>query len=278
MFTTRGALVHEVVNTHQAEAWNGYEGTHWADHHERYDAVNSGYNDVLLTAADIGPADRVLDVGCGNGQLTRLAARRGRGALGLDLSGPMLARARALAVAEGVADAAFEQGDAQVFPFPPGGFDVALSRFGVMFFADPVRAFGNVRSALRPDGRLAFLSMRGLGGLADVLAALGGGGPQPGPAGPLSLADPDVVRDVLGAAGFRDVRAEPVEAAGVWGRDVPDATDFLLAWGPVRFALRDADPAARDRVRRAVADALAPHAGEGAVRLRGEAWLVTART
>lgn len=267
----------DIVNTHQAEAWNGYEGTHWADHHERYDAVNSDYNDVLLTAAGIGPTDRVLDIGCGNGQLTRLAARRGGGALGVDLSGPMLARARALAAEEGVPDVEFEQGDAQVFPFPPGAFDVAVSRFGVMFFADPVRAFGNVRGALRPDGRLAFLSMRGLGDLAAVLAPLGGGGPRPGPAGPLSLSDPGVVRDVLGGAGFRDVATEPVEAAGTWGRDVADATGFLLEWGPVRFALRDADPAAEERVRRAVADALAPHAGPDGVRLRGEAWLVTAR-
>lgn len=267
----------EIVNTHQAEAWNGYEGTHWADHHDRYDAVNSAFNEALLIAADLRPTDRVLDVGCGNGQLTRLAARRAARALGVDLSAPMLARARACAAEEGVADVAFEQGDAQVFPFPADGFDVALSRFGVMFFADPVRAFGNIRGALRADGRLALLTMRGLGGLGDVLAALGGGGPEPGPAGPLSLADPDVVRSVLGAAGFSDVAVEPVDAPQVWGRDVADATDFLLAWGPVRFALRDADRAARDRVRHAVADALAPHAEPDAVRLRGEAWLVTAR-
>ncbi|QFZ18271.1 class I SAM-dependent methyltransferase [Saccharothrix syringae] len=267
----------DVVNTHQAEAWNGDEGTHWADHHDRYDALNSGYNDTLLTAAGIGPTDRVLDVGCGNGQLTRLAARRAGRALGVDLSAPMLARARALATGEGVPNVEFEQGDAQVFPFPPAGFDVALSRFGVMFFADPVRAFANVRAALREDGRLAFLSLRGLGDLADVLAALDGGGPQPGPAGPLSLSDPDVVRRVLGGAGFRDVTTTPVDAPQVWGGDVADATAFLMAWGPVRYALRDADQAGRDRVERAVADALAPHATPGGVRLRGEALLVTAR-
>ncbi|MBY8849694.1 class I SAM-dependent methyltransferase [Saccharothrix longispora] len=267
--------MHEVVNTHQAEAWNGYEGRHWAEHQARYDEVNSGFNEVLLDAAGIGPHDRVLDIGCGNGQVTRLAAARGAGAVGIDLSAPMLARARLSAVAEDVDDVVFEQGDAQVHPFPAGAFDVALSRFGVMFFADPVAAFGNVARALRPGGRLAFLAMRDLGDLGDVVAALGWD-PAPGH-GPLSMADPDDVDRVLRAAGFRDVRAAAAEAPQVWGRDVADATAFLMGWGPVRHALRDADAAAAERVERAVAESLRSHAGPGGVRLRGSAWLVTAR-
>lgn len=268
-------MVPDIVNTHQAEAWNGYEGGHWADNQTRYDAVNSGYNEMLLTAAGIGPRDRVLDVGCGNGQVTRLAARRAGHATGLDLSGPMLARARASAVDEGVGNVAFEQGDAQVFPFPPHAFDVALSRFGIMFFADPVAAFGNIRGALRPGGRLAFLSMRDLGDLGDVFSAVGGG-PASTDSGPLSLSDPAVIDRVLTDAGFTDVKAEAVEAEGVWGRDVADATEFIMGWGPVRFALRSASPSTEDRVRESVARALAPHAGPDAVRLRGTARLVTA--
>ena len=86
-----------VANTAQAEAWNGYEGEHWAANDDRYDTINSGFNEPLLDAAGVGETSRVLDVGCGNGKLTRLAARRARHghATGLDLSGPMLARARA---------------------------------------------------------------------------------------------------------------------------------------------------------------------------------------
>src|SRR3954471_7095204 len=116
-----------IVNTAQAEAWNGYEGGHWAAHQSRYDAVNSGFNEHLLAAAAIGEQDRVLDVGCGTGQLTRLAARRARHATGVDLSAPMLARARASAAAEGVANVTFDQADAQVHPFAGGAFDVAMS-------------------------------------------------------------------------------------------------------------------------------------------------------
>ncbi|WP_447007528.1 class I SAM-dependent methyltransferase [Saccharothrix isguenensis] len=268
-----------IVNTHQAEAWNGYEGGHWADNQSRYDAVNSGFNDVLLNAAGVGPGHRVLDVGCGNGQVTRLAARRAAHATGLDLSGPMLARARASADEEGVDNVTFEQGDAQVFPFPPGTFDVALSRFGIMFFADPVAAFGNVRGALRPGGRLAFLSMRDLGDLAPVFApvfAALGAGPASTDAGPLSLSDPAVIDRVLTGAGFTDVETEAVDAQGVWGRDVADATEFIMGWGPVRFALRDASPSTQDEIRESVARALTPHVGPDAVRLRGTARLVTA--
>src|SRR6266508_3502360 len=113
-----------IINREQAEAWNGDEGAHWARHQGRWDAVNSGVNDALFAAAAIGERDRVLDVGCGNGQTTRLAARRARRGqvLGIDLSAPMLARARATADAEGVVNARFQQGDAQVYPFPAGGF------------------------------------------------------------------------------------------------------------------------------------------------------------
>lgn len=264
----------EIVNTHQAEAWNGYEGRHWAENQDRYDAVNSGFNDMLLAAAAIGPHHRVLDIGCGNGRIAWLAARRAAHVTGVDLSGPMLSRARMAAV--GVPNLTYEQGDAQVFPFPPHAFDVAVSRFGIMFFADPVAAFANIRGALRPGGRLAFLSMRDLGHLADVFAVFGAD-PIGTSTGPLSLSDPAVIDRVLTGAGFTDVTAEPVEADQVWGRDVADATEFIMGWGPVRFALRGASPSTVDEARDAVAEALAPYADGDAVRLRGTARLVTAR-
>ncbi|MDP9861590.1 MULTISPECIES: class I SAM-dependent methyltransferase [Streptosporangium] len=275
-----------IVNTHQADAWNGYEGNHWADHQDRYDAVNSGFNEPLLAAAAIGERDRVLDVGCGNGQLTRLAARRARHghAAGVDLSAPMLQRARATAADEGVANVTFEQGDAQIHPFPDAGFDVAVSRFGIMFFADPVAAFANIGRALRPGGRLAFLALREMSrnDLGAVFAAMAEHlPPGPGPtgperSGPESLADPDRVREVLTGAGFEGVTSVPVEAPQVWGRDAEDAGRFLGAWGPVRFLLGQADQAAAARARAALTAALRRHEEPDAVRLRGAAWLVTA--
>jgi SAM-dependent methyltransferase len=272
-----------IVNTGQAEVWNGYEGGHWAANQSRYDAVNSGFNEPLLEAAAIGAGDRVLDVGCGNGQLTRLAARRGRHATGVDLSAPMLDRARATAAEEGVANVTFERADAQVHPFPPAAFDVAVSRFGVMFFADPVAAFANVARALRPGGRVAFLSLRPIGhsDLGTVLAALAGHlpprpEPEPGEAGPEALADPRRVRRVLTDAGLTNVSTVPVDAPQVWGRDAEDAAGFLGGWGPVRSVLSQVDAQLESRAREALTAAMRPFESDGAVRLRGTAWLITA--
>jgi SAM-dependent methyltransferase len=274
----------DIVNTAQAEAWNGYEGEHWAANYDRYDAVNGGFNASLLDAAEIGERDRVLDIGCGNGQLTRQAARRaalGR-ALGVDLSAPMLARARTRAAEEDVPNVTFEQGDAQVHAFPEGGFDVALSRFGIMFFADPVVAFGNIGGALRPGGRLAFLCMQEFGGtdFGTVFGAMAPYLPWPtGPegTGPTSLADPARIRTVLTGAGFEDVTWTHVEADQTWGRDVADAAEFISGWGPMRFHMEQAGPDAAAKARDALTAALRPFERPGAVRMRGTAWLVTAR-
>src|SRR5690606_16699243 len=143
------------------EAWTCYEGRHWADHYDRFDAGYGGFNDHLLVAAAIGPRDRVLYIGSRCGQITRIVSLQSRLGLatGVEVSGPILARARPPADREGVENIAFHQGDAQVYPFPDAAFDAAVSRFGIMFFADPVAAFGNIRRALREGGRLAFLSL-----------------------------------------------------------------------------------------------------------------------
>lgn len=267
-----------IVNTAQAEAWNGYEGEHWASHADRYDAVNNGFNGYVLDLVE--PGDRVLDLGCGNGQLTRLAAARAQSATGVDLSGPMLATARARAAE--VPNVTFEQGDVQVFPFAEGGFDLAVSRFGVMFYADPVAAFANVRRALRPGGRLAFLCMTALAGtdIGRVFGAMAPYLPQPtGPdgTGPTSFADPARTTAVLTEAGFEDVACTHVEADQVWGRDVPDAAAFISDWGPVRHHLSMVGPEAAAKATEALAAALVPFAGPDAVHLRGTAWLVTGR-
>ncbi|HEX4704938.1 MAG TPA: methyltransferase domain-containing protein [Pseudonocardiaceae bacterium] len=270
-----------IINTAQAEAWNGYEGEHWAAHDDRYDAMNGGFNPFLLDG--IGERDRVLDIGCGNGQLTRQAARKaGSGrAVGIDLSGPMLARARARTVAENLGNVTFEQGDAQVHTFAPGGFDVAVSRLGVMFFADPVAAFANIRGALRPAGRLAFVCFKAFAGtdMGTVFDGMTPFVPRPtGPdgTGPTSFADPARILDVLTGAGFVDVAWTHIEADQDVGRDVADAAAFLGAWGPIRYHLSRAAPDVAALARDALANGLRAFVTPDGVRLRGRAWLVTA--
>lgn len=275
-----------VANTAQAQAWNGYEGDHWARNQGRWDAVNGGFNHVLLTAAALMERDRVLDIGCGSGCTTRLAAQQAvrGGALGLDLSAPMLARARESARREGVGNVTFEQADAQVHAFAPDAYDVAISRFGVMFFADPVAAFANIARALRPGGRVAFVCageaganewLQALGELRDILP-IGDFG-APGSPGMFSLADPDSTRALLVSAGFEHVEVVPVQAYGIWGRDAEDAADLLLGSGPAHHLLGQVDEEARARARRKLTGILRTHESDGAVRLRTGAWLVTAR-
>ncbi|WP_405363536.1 methyltransferase domain-containing protein [Kitasatospora sp. NBC_00085] len=283
----------QLVNSQQFEAWNGEEGRHWSDHDDRWNAVNEGFNPLLLGAAAIDPQERVLDVGCGAGQTTRLAARAAAGGsvLGLDLSGPMLARARALAAEECLERIAFEQGDAQVHPLPTAGFDVAISRFGIMFFEDPVAAFGNIARALRPGGRIAFVCMADpartdwvhvFEAVRSTLPLPPQDGSTPSGPGMFSLADPTVIRQVLGAATFTDVRIEPVEAPGRFGRNIEDAADHLLGSGPVRHLANLLDPAGSDertgasRMRAALTTALAGYEQSTGVHLRTAAWLVTA--
>ncbi|MDI3385050.1 methyltransferase domain-containing protein [Streptomyces sp. B-S-A8] len=275
----------EIVNTDQEQAWNGPEGAYWVQNQDRWDAVNSGFNELLLDAAGFGPEGRVLDIGCGSGQTTRLAARRAaRGrVLGVDLSAPMLDRARASAAREGLDNVTFERADAQVHAFSPGAFDAAVSRYGVMFFADPVAAFANIGGALRPGGRLAFVCpaepegngwLRAMLSLRDHLPV--GDFAAPGRPGMFAFTDPDRARAVLTGAGFADVRTDPVEAYGTWGRDAQDAADFMLGTGPGRAMTAQVSAEAAARARTALTEHLRDHEKEGeGVRLLSTSWLVT---
>ncbi len=273
-----------IANTEQAVAWNGYAGVHWADHAERWNTVVGEIDEELFAAAAIDTRARVLDIGCGAGQTTRLAARKAENghATGVDLSAPMLARARATAIEQGIANVRFEQGDAQVHPFSAGEFDVAISRGGVMFFNDPVAAFVNIGRALRPGGRLAFVCPQQMAANEWFViqnSALLGHEPRPSSPevpGMFSLADPERTTDVLTDAGFEDVTASPAVTRMVYGSDAADAAGFFLSTGPVRFHLREAGPSTVDQARERVTAALRPYEKDGVVGLRASWWVVNA--
>jgi SAM-dependent methyltransferase len=277
--------VTNVVNTHQSEAWNGYEGQHWADEHERYNTANGGMNRPLLTAAAIGPTDHVLDIGCGTGHTTRLAAALAAAGhvTGIDLSGPMLARARAVAEADGIGNVTYHQGDAQVYPLLDNGFDVAISRGGIMFFDDPVAAFGNVNRALRPGGRLAFVCPKdtSMGGdfanaLAPLWRLMSRHAKRVNRPGPTSLGRPERITEVLTKAGLTGVDVASITVAMAFGQTPADAVEFVFAMGPMRFNLEDVPEAEIDHVRAEVTETLRPYHQDGQVRLSTEMWLVTA--
>lgn len=223
----------DIANTTQDQAWNGAEGQHWADHADRINADVTGH---LIKAAGVGPHDRLLDIGCGTGYSTRAAARvatEGE-AVGLDLSAPMLDRATRYAEDDGLSNVGFMRGDAQVHPFAADWFDVAISQFGVMFFTDPVIAFANIRQALRPGGRLAFVCPQTAGHCEWYQAtgeAFGETGRTPNE-GMFSLADPDLTTRILTAAGYLHVHIQPLVTSLFFGRDVPEAVAFFTGSGP----------------------------------------------
>lgn len=273
-----------MANEHQAKAWNGYEGEHWAAYHARYDAMIADLNEHLFPAAALTATDRVLDVGCGAGQTTRIAAGLAAHATGIDLSGPMLAQARA--ASSDLANVTYIQGDAQVHPFPDNEFDVAISRGGIMYFDDPVAAFSNIRRALRPTGRVAFIaggalkpdshSMVAFKALSQFVPrpARESGDTSPNPA---SLADPSYARKIFAEAGFDAVAVQTRETVSVVGENAADATDFILTWGPVRYALDQACVSDTTEVRAAVTSALRPLETSSGVRWSSDVVLITAR-
>ncbi|MFJ5774301.1 class I SAM-dependent methyltransferase [Streptomyces sp. NPDC093094] len=276
--------MHTIANRQQAQAWNDWEGVHWAEHHERYNAMMEAFDGALFAAADIGTHDRVLDIGCGTGRTTCLAGRRARhgSVVGIDLSAPMLERARREAAAECLGNVTFEQGDAQVHPLPDRGFDVLISRGGVMFFADHVAAFTHLRRTLAPAGRLAFLCPQPAGPDSAYARATASLSPflreaSPASRGMGSLLDPARIRQVLTAGGFTDTEVAPYEAPMNFGADAGDAADFLFSMGPTRHNLRDVDPVTIARVRAEVRDALMEFTTEDGVRVPGAVWIVTAR-
>lgn len=279
-------LATTTANVEQAAAWDGHEGDMWTEHAERYEAVGRRIWNVFLDERPIAESDRVLDIGCGTGKSTRDAARlasSGR-VLGLDLSAKMLERARERSASEGLTNIGFEQADAQVHPFDEDSFDVAISSFGAMFFADPVAAFANVARALQPGGRLALLAWRELArnqwltALRETLA-LGRVLPEPPPSvpGPFGLADPEHVRRLLGAAGFEEVGLESIDEPMVFGTDADDAFSFVRTLSIVEGLTQGLDESDKGTALDAVHRALVAHATDEGVLLGSSAWLITAR-
>lgn len=276
-----------MANVEQDEYWNAAAvAMHWVEFQDRYDALLAPLDRHLLGAAEISRRDHVLDVGCGCGATTRAAARTARAgdALGLDLSEAMLARARAAAERDGLTNVDFVRGDAQVHEFGGATFDVAISRFGVMFFADPVAAFANVARGVRDGGRLAFLCWQDLlrndwvlvpgSAAATVVPPPEPGGPDE--PGPFSLADSDQVRGILSAAGWRDVNVDEVREPLRVGVDADDTVAFLRGTGFARRLFEGVDEVSVGRALEAVRDALTAYETPDGVVLGSAAWLVSA--
>jgi SAM-dependent methyltransferase len=273
------------VNAEQAEAWNGASGRHFIEQRERHERMRGRLTARLLAAAQVEDGEHVLDIGCGCGDVTVLAARATRSgqALGADLSQVQVAEARRLAASAGVANARFEVTDAQVHPFQAGTFDLVLSNFGVMFFDDPAAAFGNLRKALRRGGRLAFLCWRTRDenpffaiGFAEAAVVLGLR-ELSGAAAAFSLADSGATGALLAGAGFGGIDFAQVDEPMLIGADVDDVLEYERASPSATGLATGLSAAQAAELTRQVRDDLTAYAAPGGVIMPGAAWLVSAQ-
>lgn len=265
-------------------SWNGEAGQLWAANAAYFDTSVRHHHDWLMNSASIGRHDRVLDIGCGTGQCTRDAARRaGDGdAVGIDVSLPMIRAAEHAAHQEQLTNVAFVQGDAQVHQFPPGRFDVVLSRFGSMCFADQADAFTNTCGALRAGGRLTLVSWRSAAEndwITTLRRALVPDGPPPestpNAPGAFRHADHDDTVAILAAAGFDDIHLDRLDLPIYLGRDADHAYSMLVpmfAW-----MVDDLEPDAKNAALSRMRMTLGAHQTSYGVTFGSAAWLITAR-
>jgi SAM-dependent methyltransferase len=275
-------------NQAQIDYWNGEAGQRWVAEQERLDAMMAQTTLALLDAADPQWGEAVLDIGCGCGT-TAIAFAEAAGAagsvLGLDVSQPMLDFARRRAEAANLGALRFSRADAATHPFQGEGFDLAASRFGVMFFADPIAAFRNIAAALKPSGRLAFVCWRDWRQnewvRVPVAAVRPHVPPQPplGPEepGPFAFAQLGRIRTILASAGFDAITVRPLDTKGEFGETLEEGVRYMMGFGPISRMLAPADDTQRARAHAALRDALRPYASNGPIAFGLAQWLVTAR-
>jgi len=273
-------------NAVQAAYWNDTAGRIWAEVQEPLDRQLAPLGRAAIAALAATPGERILDIGCGSGQTSLELARAvepGGVVLGIDLSIPLLEVAQRRA--SRLERLSFVQGDAQIFPFAPESFDAAFSRFGVMFFADPVAAFINIQRTLKPGGRLAFACWRTPEENPTFILPMQAAAPylppllptaEPDAPGPFAFASQERVREILAAAGFEAVNIAPHDEE-VGSGDLETAVALSLRIGMLGRFLSD-NPSMREVAVQPVRAALAGHDGPEGVKLNAAIWIVTARS
>lgn len=270
------------MNEEQTTLWNGAAARAWVESQELLDRLMLPMLEILVEALPPGSVWRVLDVGCGTGATTLAAARRlgpGGSAVGVDISAPMLEAARARADRERL-PATFLCADAQSAAFDVASFDLIVSRFGVMFFDDPVTAFTNLRRAARAGAELRSIAWRGPSENPFMTTAERAAAPfvpnipprEPDAPGQFAFSDPERVRRVLDAAGWRAIDIRPIDLPCV----LPEAelVPYIGRFGPLGRVLHELDAAARESIVHTVRRAFDPFVHGTEVRFTAACWLI----
>lgn len=273
-----------IANEEMAAAWNGVSGRAWVDEQQLLDHAYASIEKMLVDQVAAAGARAVLDIGCGAGATTLAVARtlsaRGQ-ATGVDISDPLIAVARARAQREGL-PARFIRADAQTHTFEPASFDLMISRFGVMFFDDPVAAFANLRRAATETGQLRLVVFRAIAENPFMTTAERAAAPlltglpprKPNAPGQFAFADAAHVRRVLENGGWSRTELAPVDFE--CGFPASDLVRFFTRLGPLGQVLRDADEATRQRVIVEVRAAFEPFVRGSEVRFTAACWLISA--
>ena len=276
-----------MANETMIDMWNNQSGAGWVTGQERMDRQLEPIGRLAIDALVPATGERLLDIGCGTGATTlALADAVGRSgtALGLDISAPMLALARSRASDR--SNVQFMQADAQTYGFEPASFDGVFSRFGVMFFDDPVGAFANIRRALKPKGRLAFVCWQSLdknrwmGEWAAFVADLIPPPPPPPPdaPGPFAFGDPARVRSILEGAGWRDVKLTAHNLTVAFAQTVDEVLAGVQEVGPLVNALREAKADMRAAVLARIETEARTRLASGGLTAPAAVWVVTGRS
>ena len=278
-----------IANMAQHEYWNTVGGPRWIGLGGLVEQRNLVFNDLLLERSAVALDERVLEIGCGTGAstipLAEAVGPRGR-VVGVDISEPMLAGARQRVADSGLGNISLLQADAQVHRLEAGGFDLIVSRFGVMFFADPVAAFRNLMPAARRGGRLCFAcwgpleeNQHWLIRYEVALRHLGPPAPTtPRMPGPLTFSDRDYVRSILETAGFEAIEINR-ETPDIIGSTPEEEAEHACILGRSAHLIDEKKPvdAVRATIRREMTGAFAAYAGSKEMRLASTVFLVTAR-
>jgi len=276
--------VTDPIGTPQAKLWNGRAGRAWVETQETLDQVFRPFEDLLVDAVRAGSARRVLDVGCGTGSTTmaiaRLLGAKGHCA-GIDISEPMISAARARAEREHV-PANFICASAESHAFEPASFDMIVSRFGVMFFEDSVRAFRNLRYASTNTAALCFAAWRSAAENPFMTAAERAAAPllpdlparRPDAQGQFAFADPSKVRTILEESGWTGIEIQPIDITCTFPEK--ELVRYLTWLGPVGLVLQGADERTRTQVIQTVRAAFDPYVNGEEVRFSAACWMVRA--